>query len=1778
MSKDFRIKQLRTTQLIASGSSVGTVPSLLIYSASAATNVDGGLHTDLLSSVGTDVWMFVSGSKAARSGSATGTGRSDAVLFGGDVVISGTLYAEKQVMEVDTLHNSDLLLSGALVLGDQAAGSAANGVGSGRIKNLLGQNSGSLFVSTGSLYFATKPGGTYKETKLETTTLANFPVATINVANDSIVFIDADDSNNSKQETVSDFVDLITGAGLVAAAGQLSVNIDGLGALGGTGLHQTDDHFIFSDGGTEKKITFSNLEDAIFGNVSGDATIAAGGDISLGVAAITNQTEMTGDVDDADELLINDGGALKRVDFSVLRDAVFNDISGDAAVAGGGVLTIGSTAVEGTMLNTNVADTSTIEVSSNTLSVLKVPNALTAGTGIDAGGTFDGAAARTITVSSAQTGIQSVTKDDFTTLGRAGSANDVIDFSTAGSVKIKTNNVDRVAINDTTTIINNTLAVSGDIQRDGDTDTKISFLDDRITITAGNVSAIDVIENGASSEVVVNEASNATMDFRVETDNLQKAVYTNAELDYVSIGDDTGVKPDTHLFVSGTIGGAGTEGVAVFGGDVVISGSLLDASHNAIKLLSYKENGTFTNPPTASGTNSVAIGNNAVASGNNSIAMGTSTTNQTDATGIHSLAIGGDDATASGQYSAAIGGYQNTASGDYSVTLGRGNTASQSDAIAIGKSLTVNSADTIAIGNNSDNADIQLKGDTTVAGTSTLEGDVTLGNSADLIIPAYIKHKSDINTHFGFNNDRIRLTTNNATNVDINSTQVIIAPGAGDAPAESEGLDVAFYVSGSVATQGTSVRATSLFGGDVHISGSLSGPGTILFDNTDTKIFRDGNNLTFDDGNNTAKTLSQLATVPGDSAFINGVHAGSNNAKAATSASFSIAGTQGASYYTENIGSDVLLYVSGGLRSDTAAYGKTTSVFGGAVVFSGSATYLGDTSFSLLTVNTAVKTPVIQDASGNETIRINSQKVAVGNSINANPTAIFEAPLADNTQAATTNESSHFNIFLNNRSVQTNAFAGIAFDVSTEVDADSIGAAIRAERDTSASTTAANHDANLTFSTNDAGDAGLTERMRITHDGKVGIGVDPSYKLDIDGDLRLRGNDIRDNSGNIFISGDGSANTLVANDLTVSGGDIFGPVDGDLNIKSDGNLTFVLDNDNDETSQKLLVQNTSSDIFEITETGDVVVGGDLFVYGDDIKDSGDNIALSFDGSGNVDNNVSFTGTPSFGDNTDFADKLRHAGDTDTCVRFPAANKVSAEAGGVGMFLLDGSASPKVAVFNEAGQDHDFRVETNNETHMFFIDGSTNRIGMGIDSPSTTLQIKGATADETTLQLQDSQSSDTIIKLYHANGEDDGIIDLYANNTVTARINANGMSMLGGDGTAEPSLLIVRRDNSTTTNDLLGGIGFDSSDGNVPATILNASAFIAAYAAESHSVNDKGGYLVLGTSAINDDDDTASVEQLRVGSDGLITLAGNLKVGGNIIQNSEGTTTITMDADEDIVVAGDIQVGGGILEGPTDGDLDIKSDGNITFVIDNDNDETSQAFSFKNTSTEVAQIDESGNFQADGDIRAITYFPLERMVKISSSDTSGTGDEKLTGKGNTSGTDFTSGYLNKDATENAFIAPCDGYVDACSVITEHRLLSDSGSDIIYIKMYKLAAQSDFDDASPAWTAVGTTMTISEANHSSWAGFGAVAGGTQLTKRTGIFTTWGDGDDSTYDTSDGSANLKDSWTFSRGDKIIFTIRYDAGNDSNPFYDDVANGYTTSTTTVNFTWTLGLNWNIY
>jgi hypothetical protein len=87
------------------------------------------------------------------------------------------------------------------------------------------------------------------------------------------------------------------------------------------------------------------------------------------------------------------------------------------------------------------------------------------------------------------------------------------------------------------------------------------------------------------------------------------------------------------------------------------------------------------------------------------------------------------------------------------------------------------------------------------------------------------------------------------------------------------------------------------------------------------------------------------------------------------------------------------------------------------------------------------------------------------------------------------------------------------------------------------------------------------QAMVIKQDLKVGIGTEsPSHRLDIDGDIRVRGNDIRDNSGNPAITFDGSANATIVNNLTVQNY-TFPSSDGNANqvlqTNGSGQLSFV---------------------------------------------------------------------------------------------------------------------------------------------------------------------------------------------------------------------------------------------------------------------------------------------------------------------------------------------------------------------------------------------------------------------------------------------------------------------------------------------------------------------------------------------------------------------------------------------------------------------------------------------
>tara|TARA_Y100001973_G_scaffold55721_1_gene82349 strand:+ start:70976 stop:72796 length:1821 start_codon:yes stop_codon:yes gene_type:complete len=227
-------------------------------------------------------------------------------------------------------------------------------------------------------------------------------------------------------------------------------------------------------------------------------------------------------------------------------------VSGDATLAANGALTIAADAVEGTMLNSNAADGSTLTLSSDSLSVLKVPNALTAGTGIAAGGTFDGAAARTISVAAAQTSITSILNDGLTKIGRddGSSGNqDFIDFASAGSIILKTNDVARLTASDTGIVIAGNLTVSGTTTTVDTTNLlvkdKLVTLNDGGAAASAGGSGIEFEEDGSATGFIKVAADRLGFEFQAPANNNTLTIDATAAGKTITAGGSLNIEADS---------------------------------------------------------------------------------------------------------------------------------------------------------------------------------------------------------------------------------------------------------------------------------------------------------------------------------------------------------------------------------------------------------------------------------------------------------------------------------------------------------------------------------------------------------------------------------------------------------------------------------------------------------------------------------------------------------------------------------------------------------------------------------------------------------------------------------------------------------------------------------------------------------------------------------------------------------------------------------------------------------------------------------------------------------------------------------------------------------------------------------------------------------------------------------------------------------------------------------------------------------------------------------
>ena len=293
------------------------------------------------------------------------------------------------------------------------------------------------------------------------------------------------------------------------------------------------------DDGVEKKITFGNVKKGIVDSIAGQVNVDENAASTLAVSAISAQTNMTGDVADADELLINDNGALKKIGFSVLRDAVFADINGDIEIAaGGGVtiqadsvalgtdttgnyvqslanatnggLTIANGSAEGgdatVALNINDLSAASVNVANDSIAILdaddnsskkeSIADVMTAvaGTGISA--------------ASGQLNVDGVL-EDLNTLGAPGSVGQFIVATGTGAFQYETANTARTSLglgtgND---VEFNDLVLAGDLTVNGSTvsvaTTNLEVADAFILLASGSAGTADsgiIFQDGATGD------------------------------------------------------------------------------------------------------------------------------------------------------------------------------------------------------------------------------------------------------------------------------------------------------------------------------------------------------------------------------------------------------------------------------------------------------------------------------------------------------------------------------------------------------------------------------------------------------------------------------------------------------------------------------------------------------------------------------------------------------------------------------------------------------------------------------------------------------------------------------------------------------------------------------------------------------------------------------------------------------------------------------------------------------------------------------------------------------------------------------------------------------------------------------------------------------------------------------------------------------------------------------------------------------------------------------
>ena len=232
------------------------------------------------------------------------------------------------------------------------------------------------------------------------------------------------------------------------------------------------------------------------------------------------------------------------------------------------------------------------------------------------------------------------------------------------------------------------------------------------------------------------------------------------------------------------------------------------------------------------------------------------------------------------------------------------------------------------------------------------------------------------------------------------------------------------------------------------------------------------------------------------------------------------------------------------------------------------------------------------------------------------------------------------------------------------------------------------------------------------------------------------------------------------------------------------------------TDKRLFTEDSGGAIVELGTNPSTLTSGAATFSGDIDVDGTTNLdVVDIDGAVDMASTLAVSGVASFADGSSSAPSITNTGDSNTGIYFPADEKIGFTAGGVPTFALDNQGNllytssfqiqsdaqdgqiaiaggnnsndganlgfygpshaslanigkfradtvetfrfgPTGSVFNEGSADLDFRVESDSNAHMLFVDGGANKVGIGRDPQDngSTLQVAADATASTDLQL------------------------------------------------------------------------------------------------------------------------------------------------------------------------------------------------------------------------------------------------------------------------------------------------------------------------------------------------------------------------------------------------------------------------------------------------------------